>query len=240
LIALGDAVSDSEKLMNRPFARVAESLRRAVDEQREREQREREQREREQRERAAAAAVSAAARAQPLTDEALFRREMKGVQPLSGDIHVLPRAAPAMPAPRDEEAEVMAQLADLVSGRAGFDFCDSDEYIEGIGQGLDRRLLKKLRQGFFAVQAHLDLHGKTRAEARLLVEQFIVDSRVRGRRCVLIVHGRGLNSKDQVPVLKESLKVWLARGRIARSVLGFCSARPSDGGVGAVYVLLRK
>jgi DNA-nicking Smr family endonuclease len=134
----------------------------------------------------------------------------------------------------------MAQLADLISGRADFDFNDSDEYIEGIAQGLDRRLLKKLRQGTFAVQAHLDLHGKTRIEAHPLVESFIVDSRHRGRRCVLIVHGRGLNSKDQIPILKENLKGWLARGRIAKSVLAFCSARPTDGGVGAVYVLLRK
>ncbi len=101
-------------------------------------------------------------------------------------------------------------------------------------------LLRRLRQGNFAVQAHLDLHGMTRQEARPLVESFIVDARARRRRCVLIVHGRGLNSKDQIPVLKESLRVWLAKGRIGRSVLAFCSARPSDGGAGAVYVLLRK
>lgn len=141
---------------------------------------------------------------------------------------------------RDEDAEAMAELADLVAGRSTFDIGDSDEYIEGIAQGLDRRLLKKLRLGQFAVQAHLDLHGKTRALARDAVEGFVVESRQRGRRCVLIVHGRGLNSKDQIPVLKEALRVWLARGRIARSVLAFCSARSVDGGTGAVYVLLRR
>jgi DNA-nicking Smr family endonuclease len=97
-----------------------------------------------------------------------------------------------------------------------------------------------LRQGHFAWQAYLDLHGKRRQEAREAVERFLGESRSQRRRCVLIVHGRGLNSKDQIPVLKESLRVWLAQGRIARSVLAFCSAKPSDGGVGAVYVLLRK
>jgi DNA-nicking Smr family endonuclease len=100
--------------------------------------------------------------------------------------------------------------------------------------------LTRLRQGQFAVQSHLDLHGRTRVEARQEVEQFVVASRQRGLRCVLIVHGRGLNSRDQIPVLKQALKVWLARGRIARSVLAFCTARPSDGGAGAVYVLLRR
>jgi DNA-nicking Smr family endonuclease len=177
-----------------------------------------------------------------LDEDQLFAREMAGVRPLGRENYVPGRRDPnAPPAPVDDDAEAMAQLADLVEGRSTFDFTSSsDEQIEGIAQGLDRRLLKRLRQGNFAVQAHLDLHGKTRQEARLAVERFLAESRARRRRCVLLVHGRGLNSKDQIPVLKEALKVWLARGRIARSVLAFCSARPVDGGVGAVYVLLRK
>jgi DNA-nicking Smr family endonuclease len=171
----------------------------------------------------------------------LFRREMKGVCPLSGrENYVGQRAEPPLPREKSDEAEVMAQLADLVAGNVSFDLSSSDEHIEGIAFGLDRRLLKRLRQGYFAVQAHLDLHGKTRQEARDLVETFILDNRLSRRRCVLIVHGRGLNSKDHIPVLKESLKIWLAKGRIARSVLAFCSARATDGGAGAVYVLLRK
>ena len=61
-----------------------------------------------------------------------------------------------------------------------------------------------------------------------------------GYRCVLVVHGRGLNSKDQIPVLKEHMKSWLARGRTGRHVLAFTSARQHDGGAGALYVLLRR
>ena len=62
-----------------------------------------------------------------------------------------------------------------------------------------------------------------------------------GHRCVLIVHGRGHNSKDHTPVLKERLKSWLARGAAARKVvLAFTTARPCDGGAGALYVLLRR
>jgi DNA-nicking Smr family endonuclease len=57
---------------------------------------------------------------------------------------------------------------------------------------------------------------------------------------VLIVHGRGLNSKDNVPVLKERLKVWLAHGSIGKVVLAFTTARACDGGAGALYVLLRR
>ena len=61
-----------------------------------------------------------------------------------------------------------------------------------------------------------------------------------GKRCVLIVHGRGLNSPDQIPVLKESLRVWLGQKRTGKTVLAFATARPQDGGAGAVYVLLRR
>ena len=57
---------------------------------------------------------------------------------------------------------------------------------------------------------------------------------------ILVVHGRGLNSKDQVPVLKDRMKSWLARGRMGRHVLAFTSARAVDGGAGALYVLLRR
>jgi DNA-nicking Smr family endonuclease len=57
---------------------------------------------------------------------------------------------------------------------------------------------------------------------------------------VLIIHGRGHNSREGIPVLKERLQVWLTRGRIGRHVLAFATARPQDGGAGAVYVLLRR
>ena len=110
----------------------------------------------------------------------------------------------------------------------------------GLAPGVDRRLLRRLRRGEYAVQAHLDLHGLRSDEAKVATDAFIRDSQRGGRRCVLIVHGRGLRSKDHVPVLKEKLVVWLSHGRIGKQVLAFATARPHDGGAGAVYVLLRR
>jgi len=166
------------------------------------------------------------------------------------DVVPLPRGADARidgPAraeghrrPVSEEAEALAELSDLVTGAARFDITDTREYVEGVVVGLDPRLIRRLRRGDFAWQAHVDLHGLTAAEAREAVERFIAESFRAGRRCILIVHGRGLNSKDQTPVLKERLKSWLAHGRIARVVLAFASARACDGGAGALYVLLRR
>lgn len=177
----------------------------------------------------------------PSDDGTLFRHAMDGVRPLV-DRERVERAAPAS-APRvpvSEEDEALAALSDLVSGTRGFDIAETREYVEGHVVGLDPRLVRKLRRGEFAWQAHLDLHGMTAAPARAAVERFVLDAVRTGLRCVLIVHGRGLNSKDQVPVLKERMKSWLARGRIARAVLAFASARPHDGGAGALYVLLRR
>jgi DNA-nicking Smr family endonuclease len=180
-----------------------------------------------------------------LSDEELFLREVEGVAPIprrESDTRVSSPPAPERPklTRASEDAEVLAALADLCGGEGTFDISDTDEYIEGVAPGIDRRLLRRLRNGDFAVQAHVDLHGLTRDEAKARVARFIEESRRAGRRCVLIVHGRGLHSKDQIPVLKEAVRVWLERGPVARTVLAFATAKPHDGGAGAVYVLLRR
>jgi DNA-nicking Smr family endonuclease len=166
---------------------------------------------------------------------------MQGVaklDPASRDRVPAPVVEPRSPV--SEDAEALALLSDLVSGQADFDISDTREYVEGHVVGLDPRLVRRLRRGDFAWQAHLDLHGMTAAVARDAVEQFVVKGVRDGLRCLLIVHGRGLNSKDQVPVLKENMNSWLARGRIGRHVLAFTSAKAADGGAGALYVLLRR
>jgi DNA-nicking Smr family endonuclease len=178
------------------------------------------------------------------SDEDLFADEMHGVAPLAPD----PRGRLGAPAPSstrpsrraEDDAEAYAQLADLVEGAGAFDIADTDEYFEGIAPGIDRRLLRQLKHGDYALQGHLDLHGLTAEEARGEVERFIDKARNEGKRCVLIIHGRGHHSKEGIAVLRDRLKVWLTRGRIAKSVLAFATARPADGGAGAVYVLLRK
>ena len=175
-------------------------------------------------------------------DEVSFADAMADVRRLRSDARV-DAPAPAAHATRtviDEESEALAVLSDLVAGNGDFDISDSTEYVEGAVVGFDPRVMKRLRRGEFAYQAMLDLHGMSAAAARVEVERFILRSLAEGHREVLIVHGRGRNSKDNVPVLKERLKSWLARGRIGRSILAFTSARPADGGTGALYVLLRR
>jgi DNA-nicking Smr family endonuclease len=153
-----------------------------------------------------------------------------------------PKAPPSIDAIRipTEEAESLARLAELVSGEAAFSLADSDEFVEGAVLGFDERVLRKLRTGAFSVGAHLDLHGLLKEEAKAELERFIAQAKLKGLRCVLIVTGRGLHSKDSIPVLKAGVQQWLSRGKLAKHVLAFCTARPVDGGAGAMYVLLRR
>jgi DNA-nicking Smr family endonuclease len=136
--------------------------------------------------------------------------------------------------------EVYTHLVDLVSGDAPFELSYSDEYVDGAVIGLSPKILKKLRRGELSYQDHVDLHGCTREEARDLVTSFLKESFARKHRCVLVVSGRGLRSKDKQPVLKQSLVQWLIRAPLKRLVLAFASARSYDGGAGAFYVLLRR
>jgi len=179
----------------------------------------------------------------PRDEPDLFTTAMNGVVPLArGRGGRIERPGPAAKGrrPVSEEAEALAVLSDLVGGSGAFDISDTREYIEGAVVGLDPRLVRRLRRGDFVSQAYLDLHGMTADAARATVDRFLGEAVRAGLRCVLIVHGRGLNSKDQIPVLKERLKVWLARGQAARVVLAFTTARACDGGAGALYVLLRR
>lgn len=179
-----------------------------------------------------------------IDDALIFHEAMSDVAPISKERgEKTPKAGrnirPSHPIP-DEEGEVMAHLRDLVSGSIDMDITFTDEYIEGAISGIGRKIMTRLKRGQLPIQDHIDLHGLTKKDAETAVRNFLIKSRKRGLRCVLIVHGRGLNSPDSVPVLKDRLPVWLNRGPARKIVLAFASARPYDGGTGAIYVLLRK
>lgn len=173
-------------------------------------------------------------------ERALFLSTVGEVEKVKGPRRVVSKEPPPVPKVSSEEDDVLTQLSELVAGEGPFDLADSDEFLEGSVAGLDRRIVLKLKRGEYAVQGHLDLHGLTRAEAKAALETFLLRARHDARRCVLVVHGRGLHSKDQLPVLKEGVQRWLSQGRLSRFVLAFCSAKPHDGGAGALYVLLRR
>jgi DNA-nicking Smr family endonuclease len=174
-------------------------------------------------------------------DASLLDEAMAGVRPLArngaGRITIEPRVRREIVS---EDAEALAQLSDLVSGHTPFDITETEEHLEGMRVGLDPRLLTRLRRGEFAMQSHLDLHGMVQQDASAALERFVVETVRKGHRAILIVTGRGRRSPGGRPVLKHAASRWLSHGLVGGHVLAFCTARPADGGAGAIYVLLRR
>ena len=106
-----------------------------------------------------------------------------------------------------------------------------------VAHGVDLREIKKLKRGEYIVRDRRDLHGMTGADALASVKPFIENSRHAHHRCVCIIHGRGLHSRGNAPILKTRVREYLTSHR---SVLAYTDAPVSEGGSGAVCVLLRK
>jgi len=103
--------------------------------------------------------------------------------------------------------------------------------------GVQQNVMKKLKRGQFSIEAELDLHRMTSDQAHTELMDFIVVCQRQHIRCVRVIHGKGLSSKNQIPVLKSKVNKWL---RQWDPVLAFCSARRCDGGNGALYILLKR
>ena len=166
-------------------------------------------------------------------DATLFRRAAGVVRPLEDD-RVQFRKPRPKPSPR-------ADKDPRRSGSTGDDGSWPEPSETGEEQlfrraGLQYKLMRRLRRGQIAVEAELDLHGKTVREARQSVAEFVERCRASGRRCVRIIHGKGHGSRKGQAVIKWQVDRWL---RDHEDVLAFCSARPQDGGTGALYVLLK-
>jgi len=170
-------------------------------------------------------------------DAALFRAAVGDAVPLRTPPRRAPSAAPEPAVPVQSLLDEHAALRESLD--AGLDpdsALETGEEAAFLREGLARQVLRKLRRGHWVVQDELDLHGMTRPEAREAVAAFVRDAVRRTRRCVRIVHGKGLGSKNREPVLKGKVRVWLAQ---REEVLAFCQAPAPQGGSGAVLVLLR-
>jgi DNA-nicking Smr family endonuclease len=166
-----------------------------------------------------------------------FRKALAGVTPLGKPRRVAAAKKPAAPIPRqrvkDERAALAESLLRAPEPELGLESGEELVYLRG---GLARTLLRRLRRGHWVVERELDLHGMNRLEAAEQVALFLRGCIGRGQRCVRIVHGKGLGSRNREPVLKAKLGRWLAS---RDEVLAYCQAPDSQGGSGAVLVLLR-
>ncbi|SEL57259.1 Smr/MutS family protein [Nitrosovibrio tenuis] len=169
-------------------------------------------------------------------EAALFRNAVRDVAPLpASDKISYPSARQPQPVPRKIPQAEPSPPDVSSSAPFSLEVEPGDEW-SFLRPGLSHPTLRRLRRGHWGIQAQLDLHGFNRDQARLELIAFLDDSHRRGFRCVRVIHGKGLSSRNHEPVLKARIGSWLAE---RNDVLAFCQARPEDGGSGAVLVLLR-
>ena len=109
----------------------------------------------------------------------------------------------------------------------------------GEAAGVDARAVARLRRGQTRPEARLDLHGHTLDQAHRAVAGFIDRAAADGRRCVLVITGKGRIGQTGGTIRSEFPR-WLNQGGLRTRILAFAEAQPKDGGAGAFYVLLRK
>ena len=171
----------------------------------------------------------------PAEESQLFRDAVRDVRPMAPTNRVTPvRPKPApVPAKRlEDEQAVLDELAHLAMDGDEVEFEDDATFLR---PGLPRDILRKLRRTHWVIQDTLDLHGLTGDEAVAETAVFLAACKREGRRCVRIVHGKGLRSPGREPVLKRRIRKLLTR---RDEVLAFVEPRPIHGGSGAVVVLL--
>ncbi len=168
----------------------------------------------------------------------LFYKAMEGVKPLKDHGRdIVPRRGKSF---REVFSEKQNPLEKVLKGEVEFEVEFCTEYIQGNVKGLDPRILNKLKRGAYSPEAHLDLHGLILEDAWNILVDFIKGCYLQGKRCVLIITGRGKNSPFGKSILRENLQMWLTKDPFKRVILAFTTAQPKHGGTGAVYVLLRK
>jgi DNA-nicking Smr family endonuclease len=170
------------------------------------------------------------------SDIELFRQTVGKVRKVDdgGRIREQPKPEPNPRHTLESEARVLEELLDHEIDPATV---ETGEELSWLRPGLQSRILKRLKRGQFSVEGRLDLHNMNREAARISIVEFLEEAVRQGVGCVKIIHGKGLRSRSEGPVLKLLTDAMLRRHK---NVMAYASARANDGGTGAVYVLLSR
>ena len=167
-------------------------------------------------------------------DSDLFLEAIGKVTPIKSDKRSIVPTQKPKPYPQKKSPHITDKLS--LANTEAVDALHAEDTFSYIASGLQKNVLKKMRRGHYGLDAELDLHGLTSAEARREMLKFLHYCEQDGCRCVRIIHGKGYRSENNLPVLKNDLNIWL---RQHQEVQAFCSATQKEGGAGAVIVLLR-
>jgi DNA-nicking Smr family endonuclease len=166
-----------------------------------------------------------------------FELAVGPVKPLTAHRRVLHPAIGVSPEPRQRQLDEEAVMREALSDEFDVEtLLHTDDQLSYRRPGLGPDVMRKLREGHWSIQRHIDLHGLRVDEAREALGKSIREAHHQGLRCVRVVHGKGLGSPGRAPVLKGRVLRWLVQ---KKEVLAFVQARPAEGGAGALVVLLK-
>lgn len=168
-------------------------------------------------------------------DARLFRAAVSDVRRLTTTHRQPDKQKPLSTRPRKPEVGISTAITDSRM-TPDPDVLEAGDILQYRSEGVQDSVMRKLKRGQYRIEMELDLHGCTREQALPLVADFLTRGHAQGRRCVRIIHGKGHGSHSGEAILKSHTASWLRRNN---AVIAYCSARPIDGGTGAVYVLLR-
>ncbi|MFT2099625.1 DNA endonuclease SmrA [Marinomonas sp. 2405UD66-6] len=173
-------------------------------------------------------------------ETSLFAQEVAGIKPLDKSEVYLAKKGPQVDFEERQKAAMIAKEAD--KNHLSQDYIEKvepNDVLEYKRSGVQDGVFKRLRQGKYGIEARLDLHNHTVAQAREQVYQFVDDCMRNDIRVAIIVHGKGERTPDPESraMLKSHINKWL---RDLDAVMAFHSAQRYHGGLGAVYVLLKK
>jgi DNA-nicking Smr family endonuclease len=198
----------------------------------------------------------------PTTDELdLFGKVIEGATRIESDRHAEHAVVPEpLPEPVPEKPPTLQKPA----GHSGTPPAasapapevvpaDLQDHAHGGVPGMDRRLQLRLKRGQLPIEARIDLHGLTREKAHVALNGFLARQEALGRRCVLVITGKGRpdwqqpghdspwgHTEREIGVIRRALPGWLGDYPNKARILAFTPAQPQDGGKGAWYVLLRR
>lgn len=179
-----------------------------------------------------------------ITDEEkkVFRDAMADVRPLkkSAQEKIISEKMPEIPEKKITRTKI--KIHEDFSDPTFFTVDEKQPDISGTDiisfsrPGVQRKQFSQLSRGKIHPEATLDLHDHTSDEAITAVEHFLNRCQKNSLRMVCIIHGKGLYSSGNKPVLKNLLNSFLRQHPM---VLAFHSAKNNQGGTGAIVVLIK-
>jgi len=169
-------------------------------------------------------------------DATLFRTKVGEVNPIKKQNRITPKT-PLLKNQTQSEQGMSTVLNDLSGNYPISGLRDVEYKSEYSSIGIQKNVLRKLKRTDVAILFKLDLHGYNLEEARYLLLDFINNATKQGVNRVLVIHGKGMNSRDGEAVLRKYSRLWLTRHP---HVLAYCEAPANLGGSGAVLVLLKR